>query len=228
VSPRSSVSRRELARFATIGAVSVAVACAGGAWAHLVVAETAQAHAFVDEGGRALARNDRGAAVLSFERARSRAPRAGFVRAPIEATGATDVEPLVARVLRLVTSAEWLSIAAACALVCGATLALDILRRQSSRTKRGRWIALAAAISLVVALAGLMESNAYPLAVVTSGDAPVRVAPYSSAVGEASLPGGAIVVVGQAFGGFRRVLAADGVTGWVSQRSLESVVGPDG
>jgi len=218
--------RRILAMPLSVIALACAALGAGAAWQHLVSGEVAEAHAFVEIGQRALAGGDRGAAVLAFERAEALAPRDAFVRSIRKTADVGDPGPALTRVLRLVTSREWLAIASASAWGSGIALAILILRKRRPGKGAPGWVALSAGGVCVLATAALVEPRAYPRAVVIGADVRVRVAPYATAAAESSLASGAIVVTGPEFGAFRKVRTSDGATGWIAGRSLESVALP--
>ena len=130
--------------------------------------ETSQARAFVAEGQGALARGDRGAAVLALERARWLAPRAGFVRAALAAAGVKDAESVLPRVLRLVTSPEWSAIAVGAGWVSGLGMALVVLRW---RRRSVVWVALATGLVFGGAMAASLETGQSSPAIVMGTDA---------------------------------------------------------
>ena len=222
------LSQKARARVAVLGMLCAVLLATAGALRHLVRGERGQALAFVDDGQRAMARGDRGAAVLSYERARWFAPRDEAVRAAIAGTGVKEMEPIVPRALHLVTAHEWLAIAVASGWIAGLGLVFLVLRRESHARATTTWLALAAGSAFVVAMAGVMESSAYSLGVVTANEARVLVAPYSKATLEESLPSGSTVIVGSVFGGFRHVQLGDGTAGWVGQPTIETVALPGG
>jgi hypothetical protein len=222
MSPRHGPGRRVALR-AAIGAITLLVLAGLGVDAYRMLdEESAQARLLVEDGQRALARNDRGHAVLAFERARWLAPRAGFVRAALAVAAVQDAEPLAQRVLRFVTAREWAAIATTSGWLAGVALAIVIARRRSGLLARA---AFAAGGAFVVGLGGVMVSNASSLAVVTSGDEAALLAPYPGAAAVGPLHAGATVVLGPEHAGFVRVRGDDGLTGWVPQTSLETVVG---
>jgi hypothetical protein len=205
------LARKASSRFALLGILCAVLLGAAGAWRHLAQGERGQALAFIADGQRALARGDRGAAVLSYERARWFAPRD------------KETEPIVPHTLRLVTTHEWLAIAVASGWIAGLGLAFLVVRRESRTRAATTWLALAAGSAFVLAMAGIMESRAYSLGVVTANEARVLVAPYSTATLEESLPSGSAVIVGSSFGGFRHVQLANGTAGWVEQPTIQTV-----
>ena len=194
-----------------------------GAWVaarDMVESETAQAHALVADGQRALARNDRPAAILSLERARWLAPRAQFVRAAVAAAGVKDVEPLLPRALRLVTAREWSAIATTFGWISAFGVAFVVVQWER---RRALWLALAAGCASVIGMAGVVEANSSSPAIVTSADAPLLVAPYANAAAERSLPAGTMVLVGSRYDAFVHVRDADGQAGWVPRASVEPI-----
>jgi hypothetical protein len=215
-------SHRESPMKRVVMAVTLCVAALGAGLAtrDLLESETARAHALVAEGERVLARNDRPAAILSFERARWLAPRAQFVRAAVATAGVKDVEPLLPRALRLVTVREWSAIATTFGWISAFGVAVAVVQWERRRT---RWLALAAGCASVIGMAGVVEANSASPAIVTSADASLLVAPYSGASGEVSLPAGTMVLVGSRYDAFVHVRDADGQAGWVPRASVEPI-----
>jgi hypothetical protein len=209
-----------LKRVVVAVAVCVAVLGACVAARDMVDSETAQARALVADGQRSLARNDRPAAILSFERARWLAPRAHFVRSAVTAAGVKDVEPLLARALRLLTAREWAAIATTFGWISALGVAFVVFRWERHRAL---WLALAAGCASMIGMACLVEANSSSPAIVTSADAPLLVAPYASAAAEASLPAGTMVLVGSRYDSFIHVRDADGQAGWVPRASVEPI-----
>jgi len=212
-------------RAAIIVAASLALLGLGAAGREMLADETAQAHAFVADGTRALAQNDRTAAVLSFERARWLAPRAEFVRSAVSAAGAKDAEPLLPRALRLVTAREWSAIATTSGWLSAFGIAFVLAQW---RRRHALGVALAAGCASVIGMAGVVESNASSPAIVTSADAPLLVAPYPNAAAERSLPAGTMVLVGSRYDSFVHVRDGDGQAGWVPRASIECIADPRG
>ena len=140
----------------------------------------------------------------------------------------TDVEPVVVRMSRLLTSAEWLAIGSVCGWGCGLGIALLVLRRQRQLKRVVAAFALASGSACAVAAGALVAAAVYPLAVVRGGEGALVIAPYPTAALQRSLPGGALVILGPEFGRFRQAHVAGGATGWVSQPSIETVVLPGG
>jgi len=198
----------------------VAVLGAGVATRGIVESETAQARTLVAEGRRALARNDRPGAVLSFERARWLAPRAQFVRAAVAMAGVKDVESLLPRALRMLTVREWSAIATTFGWIAAFGVAFAIVQ---SERRRARWLPLAAGCASVIGMAGVVEANSSSPAIVTSADAQLLVAPYVNAAAESSLPAGTMVLVGSRYDAFVHVKDADGQAGWVPRASVEPI-----
>lgn len=213
-----------LTRIALTIAVSGAIVGGGFAAHDLLTEEASQAHAFVEEGRRALAQNDRGRAVLALERARLLAPRDPAVRSALATQNVQDVEPRAARALRLLTSREWFAIAVTSGWLTGLGVALMVARR---RRPRGlAWATLASGIALAVASTGVVCS-AHPLAIVSAPEAALLVAPYPSASSEQTLSAGSMVAVGSAYDDFVHVEGADGTTGWARHGSLERIASPE-
>jgi hypothetical protein len=201
--------------------VSGAIVAFGVGAKNMIADETAQAHALVSDGQRALAKNDRATAVLDFERARLIAPRSDFVRSAIAATDVKDAEPASVRAARLVSSREWTAIVVTSGWISALGFALLILR---SSSRFGSRLAVAAGGVFIVGMAATgVISSASAIAVVMRADQPLLVAPYVSATSEASLPCGAVVVVGSAYQGFVQVHEADGTKGWVPSSSIKFI-----
>jgi hypothetical protein len=207
-------------RLVIAGALCVAVLGAGVAARDMVESETAQARALVAEGQRALARNDRPAAILALERARWLAPRAQFVRAAVQTADVKDVEPLLPRALRLLTAREWSAIATTFGWASAVGVAFAIVQWER---RRALWLALAAGCASVIGMAGVVEANSSSPAIVTSADAALLVAPYASAAAGVSLPAGTMVLVGSRYEAFVHVVDADGQAGWVPRASVEPI-----
>jgi Bacterial SH3 domain len=201
------------------------VAMGGAALAtrSLFVDEMRQAQAFVDEGHRALLRNDTPAATLAFERARWLAPRAEAVRSAVMTVGVKDAEPAIYRALRILTSREWALLATTCGWVSAVGLVFVVAR---SRSRNVRWVALAAGGAFVLGMVAMVESNASSPAIVMGTDAPLLVAPYPTAPVERSLPAGTMVVVGAPYDGFVHVEDRDGTNGWIRSSSVECIASP--
>jgi hypothetical protein len=214
-----------LTRVTIATAVCLATFGAGVAGYDMLASETAQARAFVADGQRALSRNDRPAAILSFERARWLAPRAELVRSAVAAAGVKDVEPLLPRALRLVTAREWSAIATTFGWVSALGIVLVVVE---GRRRHALWVALAAGCASVIGIAGVVESNVSSPAIVTSTSAPLLLAPYAGATAETTLPAGTMVVVGPAHDAFVHVSDADGQAGWVPRGSIEPIAGSEG
>lgn len=212
--------RRAIARLTMTIAACLVLFCAATATKNLLASETARARAFVAEGQRDLAKNDRAGAALAFERGRLYAPRADFVRASIAAADVKDAEAPVARALRTVTTREWFALAIAAGWTAGLALALALWRRTNRRARR---VVFAAAGALVVSVAAIVESNASSAAIVTATDVGLLVAPYASAQTSAPMPAGTMVVVGSPYDDYVHVEDADGRQGWVPRRSIEPV-----
>jgi hypothetical protein len=207
-------------------AMGVCLALLGGGLVgrNTLADEAAQARAFVADGQRALSRNERTAAVLSFERARWLAPRAQFVRSAIANAGVKDPEPALPRALRFVTAREWSAMATLFGWVSALGISFAVLRWQRRRTL---WIGLTAACASLMGMAGLAESNASSPAVVTT-DAPLLVAPYLNAAAERTVPTGTMVLVGSPYDAFVHVRDADGQAGWIPRGSIKPIAGSDG
>ncbi|HEY3817704.1 MAG TPA: hypothetical protein VGL81_11060 [Polyangiaceae bacterium] len=212
-----------------LGRIAVAiVACAALAGTavfaqRLLAEETARAAAFVAEGQHALAEGDRGAAVLALERARWLAPRAGFVRTALAAARVADAEPAFPRALRLVTAREWSVLAIGAGWIGGLGAATLVARR---RRNGALWVALAAGVGFVVAMSGVVESNASLPAIVTGTDARVLVAPYATAARDDTLAPGTMVLLGAPYAEFVQVRLRDGSSGWVPRQSVEGIASP--
>lgn len=225
MSPRQGLGHRVALR-AAIGAMALLVVAGMGLGAYRMLdEEAAQARSLVEDGQRALARGNRGHAVLAFERARWLAPRAGFVRSALAVAAVRDAEPAARRALRFVTAREWSAIATTSGWLAGLACAIMIARRRSGRLGG---VAFAAAGAFVVGLSGVMVSNASSLAVITTGDGVALLSPYAGATALGPLHVGATVVLGPRHGSFVRVRGDDGLTGWVPQTSLEAVAGSAG
>jgi hypothetical protein len=190
----------------------------------LLAKESAEARAFVTEGQRALARSDRGAAVLAFERARWLAPRAAPVRSAIAAAGVQDAEPIFPRALRWVTAREWYALATACGWISGLGIVWLVARR---RSRSAVWVALAAGGAFVLGMTAIMETNVSAPAVVTGTDVHLLVAPYSEAAEEKPLPVGTMVTVGSKHNDFIHVEDSEGAEGWVKRSNVECVARSD-
>ncbi len=201
------------------------VATGGAALAtrNLFADEARQAQAFVDEGHRALLRDDTPAATLAFERARWLTPRAAAVRSAVTTLHLKDAEPPVYRALRILTSREWALLATTCGWISAVGLVFVVAR---SRSRNARWVALAAGVTFVLGMVAMVESNASSPAIVTGTDAPLLVAPYPAAPIERSLPAGAMVVVGEPYDGFVHVEDSDGTNGWMRSSSVECIGAP--
>ncbi|MGO8995245.1 MAG: hypothetical protein ACLQVI_18165 [Polyangiaceae bacterium] len=214
--------RRGLTRVAIV--MGVCIALLGGALLgrDTLAEETAQARAFVADGQRALSRNERPAAVISFERARWLAPRAQFVRSALANVGVKDVEPPLARAFRFVTAREWSGIATVFGWASALGIAFSVVQWQR---RRALWAALAAGCASVIGMAGVVESNASSPAIVTSADAPLLVAPYKDAAPERALPAGTMVLAGSHYEAFVHIRDADGQAGWVPSGSIEPIAG---
>ena len=219
---KENAHRRGLTRLAI--AVGVCAVLLGGALVarDTVAEETAQARAFVADGQRALARNERTAAVLSFERARWLAPRAQLVRSALATVGVKDAEPPVPRAFRFVTAREWSGLATVFGWASALGIAFSVVQWQR---RRAPWAALAAGCASVIGMAGVVESNASSPAIVTSADAPLLVAPYTDAAPERMLPAGTMVLVGSRYETFVHVRDADGQAGWVPRGSIQPIAG---
>jgi hypothetical protein len=217
--------RETLTRVAVAIALSVALFGAGVAGRGMLADESAQAHAYVVDGQRALAQGDRAAGVLSLERARWLAPREHLVRAAIEGAGVNEAEPVIPRAARLLTSREWSAIATTFGWISGLAIAFAVVRWHRRYAVRA---ALAAACAFVIGMAGTMESNASAPGVVTGGDTQLLVAPYSNAVAEKALPAGTMVLVGPGYDAFVHVKASDGESGWVPRDRVEAIAGSEG
>jgi hypothetical protein len=188
---------------------------------NMIAEESSQAHALVGDGERALAKNDRATAVLDFERARLIAPRSDFVRSAITATDVKDAEPAAVRAARLVSAREWTAIVVTSGWISALGFVLLILR---SSSRFGSRLAFAAGGVFIVGMAATgVISSASAIAVVMSADQHLLVAPYVNATSEASLPCGAVVVVGSAYQGFVQVREADGANGWVPSSSIKFI-----
>ena len=206
-------------------AMSLALSGAGIAGRAMLAGESAQAHAYVADGQRALARGDRAAGVLSLERARWLAPREHVVRAAIESAGVKEAEPLPARLARLLSSREWSAIATVFGWISGLGIAFAVARWHRRYAVRA---ALAAGCAFVIGMAGTMESNASAPGVVLGRGAELLVAPYASAAAEKALPAGTTVLLGQHYETFVHVKSGDGETGWVPRDRVEAIAGSEG
>jgi len=212
-----------LVRIAVAVALWVGIVAAGRAAHRLLADEASQARALVAEGQGALARSGRGAGVLALERARWLAPRAGFVRAALAAAGVKAAEPVLPRMLRLVTSLEWSAIAVGAGWVSGLGIAFVVARW---RRRSAGWVALAAGAVFGGAMAANAEMNATSLAVVTGTDNRILVAPYPTAAVETPLAEGTMVIVGSPYDDFVHVDDGSGTTGWVRRSSIERIASP--
>jgi hypothetical protein len=190
---------------------------------NLFADEMRQAQAFIDEGHRALVRNDTAAATLAFERARWLAPRAEAVQSAVTILGVRDAEPAIYRALRVLTSREWALLATTCGWISAVGLVFVVAR---SRSRNARWVALAAGGAFVLGMVAIVESNASSPAIVMGTDAPLLVAPYATAPIERSLPAGTMVVVGAPYDGFLHVEDSDGTNGWMRSSSVECIAAP--
>lgn len=213
---RSPRHRRALAL--TLVAAVAALGVAAAAARPMLAREIADAHALVDEGQRALAKGDRGAATLTLERALVVAPRAGFVRTAIAAAQIHEAATPAARVVRLVTSEEWSWLATALGWLAGLSFALAIVRRRPIVSRHT--IALSA--GFLVAMAGVARSSEASAAVVMA-DAPARVAPYADATVVEPFLAGTVVERQSEHGVFLRVRSGDGVEGWIPQSRVEPI-----
>ena len=224
MSPQATRARGRFARFALVlGLVLAGAAGLGAAAQPMLAREDAQAHAYVDEAGRALAKGERGAATLALERARLLAPRAAFVRSAIYAAQIHEAETVASRTVRLVTSEEWSSLATIFGWLAGLSIALPVLRRRTIVSRHG--VALGAAF--LVTMAGVVGASDTSAEVVTD-DAPARVAPYAAAAVVSPLSAGAVVERRSEHASFVRVRSGDGVQGWIPQSRLAPIAGPGG
>jgi hypothetical protein len=212
-----------LVRIAAALTLCVGIVAVGRAGHRLLADETSQARALVAEGQGAMARGDRGAGVLSLERARWLAPRAGLVRTALAAAGVKDAESVLPRTLRLVTSPEWSAIAVGAGWVSGLGMAFAVLRW---RRRSAAWVALATGLVFCGAMAASVETGTSSPAIVTGTDARILVAPYPSAAVEAPLGEGTMVMVGSPYDDFVHVDDGGGTTGWVRQSSVERIASP--
>ena len=212
-------------RTATALVMAVALLGAVAATRGTLAEEVAEARAFVADGQRALARDDRGAAVLSLERARWVAPRAPFVREALAVATVEDTPTPLRRVAHFLTPREWSALATTFGWISGLGIALVVLGWRSRSTL---WVALAAGVAFVVGMGGTMESNASAPGVVIGSDIHLLVAPYSNATSSRALPAGTVVIVGSHYDGFVRVEDGAGVTGWVPRAHIERVAGTEG
>jgi hypothetical protein len=209
---------------AFVAVVLLALGAIGSVAARDLASEGAQAGALVSLGRTALAKGDPATATLSFERARLLAPRADLVRSALSGAGVPSLGPFVTRAVGWVTPREWSSLSVGFGWMAGLSLAVAIVRGQKGRLARAA--ALCSGVAFVLSMGGVVESNlaSRALAVVTQ-PAGILVAPYDAAGATADLHAGAVVVMGERYGDFVRVSGAGGVTGWVSSRALQSVVG---
>ena len=217
------LNRARVALLWTALAVTVTGAVVGlGIGAKNMIAdETSQAHALVGDGERALAKNDRATAVLDFERARFIAPRSNFVRSAIASTDVRDGESASVRAARLVTSREWTAIVVASGWISALGFALLIIRGSN---RVGSRLAVAAGGVFVIGMAATaVLSGAPSTAVIMPADEHLLVAPYANATAEASLPSGAVVIVGSPYQGFVEVHDNDGAKGWVRTTSIKFI-----
>jgi hypothetical protein len=222
---KTARKQNPLARVTAALGLSLALLGAGAVGYDLLAREASQARAFVADGQRALSRDDRPGAVLSFEQARWLAPRADFVRSAIAAAGVKDVEPPLPRALRYVTAREWSAIATVFGWTSAFGIILVVVQWQRRRALRA---ALAAGCASVIGMAGVVESNASSPAVVTSVDAHLLVAPYASAAAEGALPAGTMVLVGPRHETFVHVSDGEGQTGWLPHASVKCIAGSEG
>jgi hypothetical protein len=217
---RMSRAPKWLPRVALPFVSCVAIGAASFATRNLFAEETRQAQAFVDEGHRALMRNDTAAATLAFERARWLAPRAEAVRSAVTTVGVKDAEPFFYRAVRLVTSREWSLLATTCGWISGIGIAFVVVR---SRSRTAQWVALAAGGAFVLGMVAMVESNASSPAIVMGIEATLLVAPYATAPIERSLPAGTMVILGRPYDGFVHVEDSDGTSGWMRTSGVECI-----
>jgi len=217
--------RNTLVRAGVASALLLALFGAGVGGHAMLAEESAQAHAYVADGQRALGRGDRAAGVLSLERALWLAPREHAVRAAIAGADIKEAEPPLVRFTRLLTPREWSALATVFGWISGLGIVFAVARWQRRYAARG---ALAAGCAFVIAMAGTMESNASSPGVVTADGTEILVAPYANAAAEKALPAGAMVLVGSRYETFVHVKSADGETGWVPQSRVVAVAGSEG
>lgn len=214
--------RQSAAKLATALACVLALAGAAAGMAHVVHEEHAVAGALVVEGQAELQKGDRGRAALLFERARTLAPRSEIVASALAAADIRAPTPFVLRAVHWLSPREWSILAVAAGWCAGLCLAIAIARRRSGRLVR--W-ALFASAAFVLGLCGVMESNARPLAVITTPAVGVLVAPYPGAGSIGEVRAGSVVRMESSFGAFVKVHAADEIEGWVPRSALELVAG---
>ena len=223
MSKRVESRRVFLVRIGAAVALCVGIVAAGLAGHRLLADETSQARALVADAQGALARGDRGAAVLALERARWLAPRAGLIRTALAAAGVKDAESVLPRTLRLVTSPEWYAIAVGAGWVSGLGIAFAVLRW---RRRSAVWVALATGLVFGGAIAASVETGKTSPAIVTGTDARILVAPYPTATVETPLGEGTMVIVGSPYDDCVHVDDGGGTTGWVRQSSIERIASP--
>lgn len=212
-----------LVRLAAAFAVCIGLAIGGIAVHGLLAREAAQAHAFVTEGQRALARGDHGAGVLALERARWLAPREEVVRSALHAAGVKDAESLLPRTLRLVTAPEWSAIAIGAAWLSGLGIALLVTRW---RRRGAGWVAVLGGAAFAAAMTANLTTGTAPLAVVTRTDAHLLVAPYPTAAVAAPLANGTMVIVGSPYDDFVHLDDGRGTMGWARRGDVELIARP--
>jgi hypothetical protein len=223
VSARAGGRGHALLRVAFAIAVCTGLVGAGVVGHRILADEATQARAFVAKGQRALAEGNRGFAVLELERARWLAPRDETVRSALSAAGVTDVESVLPRALRLVTSREWSALAIGAGWACGLGVAIALTGKRRRGARLG---VLAVGAGFVVAMTGVVESSASLPAIVTGADARLLVAPYAAAAGEEALTPGTMVLRGSSYDDFVQVEAGNGTKGWVRRSAVENIASP--
>jgi hypothetical protein len=221
-------NRMQGAKYALVVMILLALGGLGAIVAQGFAVETGQAHAYVSLGQAALAKGDRAAAKLSFERASLVAPRAGFVRSALAGGGASVVGAPVARAVGFVAPREWSSLTVALGWLAGASLAVAIGlgRRPGWALRASRRVALSSSLALVLSIAGVVESSvaSRALAVVVAPTGAL-ISPYRAAGASANMQPGDAVIVGRRYGDFVEVRGPAGVEGWVPSGTIEPVVG---
>jgi hypothetical protein len=202
----------------------VALAGFGVLGVHQLSVARLQAEGLVSEGRTELHQGLPAQAVVSFERARLLAPRADFVRSALRDANVRDVEVGAAHAVNWLAPREWSFLLVAFGWMAGLSLAVGIARRQGGRIARR--LAFAAGLLFALSALGVVQSTLSSRALrVVSSATGVLIAPYAGAGAIADLPPGVVVAAGPRYGQFIQVSGPNGIQGWVTESTIESVAG---
>jgi hypothetical protein len=154
------------------------------------------------------------------------APRAPFVRSALADTRSPTLEPAAIRAaVGCLSPHEWSSLEVALGWMAGLSLAA-LIGLGPGRGRLPRRMAVGSAVALVLSTVGVVQSSLASRALsVVMEPTGALVSPYEAAGATADMQPGQVVVVGERYGDFVSVRAADGVQGWMPSRLLQSVVG---